>query len=401
MAGQFLHGVQVVEIDSGPRPIRTVSSAVIGIVGTAPDADPALFPLNTPVLIAGSPALAGKLSTVAGAAAGTLAPALDLIFAQAGAVVVVVRVAEGSTETETLANVIGGTNGVTGKYEGISALLGAESALGVVPRILVAPGWTHQRPMSGGVAVKNPVAAALATVAERLRAVAFVDGPNTTDAAALQVAADHGSARVYVVDPWVQVLDRAGAVVTVPASPAFAGVLAKSDEERGFWWSVSNLELQGVLGLGRPIDFKLGDASSRANLLNAGKVGTIIRQDGFRTWGNRSTAMDQKWAFLMTRRIADMINDSLLRAHLWAVDRNITRSYVSEVAEGVNDYLRQLRAMGAILGGKCWPDPDLNTPQALAAGEVYFNFDFTPPYPAEHIVFRSHLVADYLEEVIQ
>ena len=163
MAGQFLHGVQVVEIDSGPRPIRTVGSAVIGIVGTAPDADPAVFPLNTPVLIAGSPAMAAKLSTAAGAAAGTLAPALDLIFAQAGAVVVVVRVAEGSTEAETLANVIGGTNGVTGKYEGISALLGAESALGVVPRILVAPGWTHQRPMSGGVAVKNPVATALAT----------------------------------------------------------------------------------------------------------------------------------------------------------------------------------------------------------------------------------------------
>ena len=40
----FLHGVEVIEIDAGPRPIQTVKSSVIGIVGTAPDADPDAFP---------------------------------------------------------------------------------------------------------------------------------------------------------------------------------------------------------------------------------------------------------------------------------------------------------------------------------------------------------------------
>ncbi len=39
-ASQFLHGVEIVEIDDGPRPVRVVRSSVIGIVGTAPDADP-------------------------------------------------------------------------------------------------------------------------------------------------------------------------------------------------------------------------------------------------------------------------------------------------------------------------------------------------------------------------
>ena len=38
MPGEFLHGVEVVEIDNGPRPIRTVKSSVIGLVGTAPRA---------------------------------------------------------------------------------------------------------------------------------------------------------------------------------------------------------------------------------------------------------------------------------------------------------------------------------------------------------------------------
>ncbi len=33
----FLHGVEVLELDSGPRPIRIYPTAVIGIVGTAPN----------------------------------------------------------------------------------------------------------------------------------------------------------------------------------------------------------------------------------------------------------------------------------------------------------------------------------------------------------------------------
>ncbi len=33
MSENFLHGVEVLEIDTGPRPISTVRSSVIGIVG--------------------------------------------------------------------------------------------------------------------------------------------------------------------------------------------------------------------------------------------------------------------------------------------------------------------------------------------------------------------------------
>jgi phage tail sheath protein FI len=42
MPEQYLHGVQVIEVTDGPRPIRTVNSAVIGLVGTAPGAEAAV-----------------------------------------------------------------------------------------------------------------------------------------------------------------------------------------------------------------------------------------------------------------------------------------------------------------------------------------------------------------------
>lgn len=395
MAETFLHGVEVLEIDAGPRPIQTVRSSVIGIIGTAPLADETAFPLNTPVMIAGSRREAAKLVASVGADEGTLPSALDSIFDQAGAVIVVVRVAKGATEAETIANVIGGVNATTGDYEGVQAFLGAESKLGVTPRVLLAPGFTHQR--SGAQA--NAVVSEMVGIAERLRAVIIADGPNTTDEAAVQYAGDFGSPRVYVVDPWVLKLNGAGETVAKPGSPCVAGLIAKSDNDRGFWWSPSNQNINGIVGTVRPVDFTLGDANARANLLNESKIATIIRQDGYRLWGNRTLSSDPKWMFLSVRRTADMINDSLLRAHLWAVDRNITKTYMQDVMEGVNAYLRHLTAIGAILGGKCWADPELNTPDQIAQGKVYFDFDFTPPFPAEHITFRSQMVQDYLTEI--
>lgn len=473
MATDFLHGVEVLEIDSGSRVIQTVKSSVIGIVGTAPNADPGAFPINTPTLIAGSQREASKLDLL-GTGEGTLPKALDAILDQIGAVVIVVRVEEGATDAETLANIMGGVDANTGKYEGVHALLGAESVVGFSPRILCVPGFTHTRvqngvtaitignggtgytsapavtltggggtgataeaTVSGGVITKitvtnagqgyttaptvalsggggtggtatasvgvaaNAVVSELLGIANRLRAVIIADGPNTNDADAIAYRGDFGSKRVYVVDPKVLVLDEDGTTITDWSSPRVAGLIARTDNERGFWWSPSNQEIYGIQGTARTIDFVLGDKSSRANLLNENEVATIIRQDGFRLWGNRTCSSDPKWAFLCVVRTADIINDSLLRAHMWAVDRGITKQYVNDVTEGVNAYLRNLVGLGAILGGTCWADPDLNTADQIADGKVYFDFDFTPVYPAEHIIFRSHLTNDYISEVFE
>ena len=387
----FLHGVEVIELDQGTRPIQTVKSSVIGLIGTAPDADADKFPLNTPVLVAGRRSEAAPLGLT-----GSLPMAMDGIFDQAGAAVVVVRVEEVSgDEAATLTNVVGGVDPISGDYQGMQAFLGAESVLGVSPRILVAPGFTHQRP-SGNA---NPVVADLIGIAERLRAVILADGPNTNDADAVAYRGDFGSRRVYVIDPAVKVF-KAGNVVAEPASARVAGMIAKSDNDRGFWWSPSNTNMNGIIGTVRAIDFQLGDANARANLLNEQEVATIIRQDGFRLWGNRTASSDPKWAFLSVVRTADMINDSLLRAHLWAVDRNITKTYIEDVTNSVQSYLDSLKAQGAILGGKIWADEDLNSPENIAAGKIYFNFDFTPPTPAEHIVFRSILTNNYIEEIL-
>ncbi len=385
MAEEFLHGVNVIEVTSGARAVRTAKSSVIGVIGTAPEADEQKFPLNKPVLIAGSLKQAAKLGR-----SGTLFSAVNGIFSQIGATVVVIRVEESENinpklkEEETLKNIIGGVDKETGEYQGIEAFLSSESIVHVAPRILIAPQFTHQLP-------EDAVVGALISIAEKLRAIIVADGPNTNDEEAIKWRKSVGSSRVYVVDPWIKLFIE-GKEKILPSSPFVAGLIAKIDSEQGFWHSPSNKEINGIVGTSRPIDFTLGNTNCRANHLNENEVTTIIHQNGYRLWGNRTCSNDSKWAFLSVRRTADLINDSLLRAHLWAVDRNITKTYIDDVIEGVNSYLANLKVQGAIISGKCYATPELNTPTNIANGKVYFDFEFTPPYPAEQITFRSRLV---------
>lgn len=397
MTTNFLHGVEVISLTEGIRPIQTVRSAVIGLIGTAPNATVGKFPLNEPVLISGSRAMAADLGT-----GGTLPNAIDAIFKQIGATVVVVRVDEGADEAATLGNLVGSSADLTG----VHAFLKSESNLGLSPKILIAPGFTHQCTLTTGSEVANVVVAELASIAsgttgvcDRLRAIVVADGPDTTSSDAQAYADLHASKRVYVVDPQVKV-SRNGSVVNERSSAFVAGVIAKSDAERGFWFSPSNRIIQGIVGTSRAIGFFLGDENAEANIMNENDVATIIRENGFRLWGNHVTNTDQQFQFLSVVRIMDMVNESVMRAHLWAVDRCITRTYLEDVRQSVDSYLRSLEVRGAILGHRVYVDPDANTATNIANGNVTFDFEITPVYPAERVTFRSILTNGFIQNLI-
>lgn len=379
MSDKFLHGVEVIEVNDGPRTIKNSKSSVIGIVGTAPEADPDEFPINTPVLIAGSLVKAAKLGKT-----GSLPDALDAILKQIGALVVVIRVDEGEARENTITNVIGEVE-ANGSYTGLHALLTVQSELGITPRILLSPGFSDAN-----------VVTAFLPIAERLRGIVIADTPITSERDVIEFAKQVAHPRVYAIYP--QVINYNNK--TVPASPYVAGVIARTDNDEGFWYSPSNKVINGIVGLSKPVDFALGDSSSKANFLNENNIATIINHDGFKLWGNRSTSKEAYYGFLCVRRTADIINDAILRAHLWAVDKNIVKNYLVDVAESVNAYLSDLKAQGAILSGKCFANKELNTGSSISQGKVYFDFEFTPAYPAEQVTFRAYLNNDNIEEVL-
>lgn len=380
----YLHGVETVEVTNGARPVEVVRSSVIGIVGTAPDADAATFPLNEPVLTTGGAESVAELGET-----GTLAAAFDGAFAQgAGLTCVVVRVAEGADLDETMAAVVGDATARTG----VNALWNSQALFGVSPRLLLAPGFTSQRPANGA----NPAVAAMQGFAARRRAIVLADGPNSTKAEAYAYRQDWGSDRIYMIDPAVTAYV-GGQTVERPASGYVAGLIARVDRDEGYHVSPSNHVIYGITGTARPIDHFLGDPDTEANYLNEQGIATIVRDNGLRLWGNQTCATDPLNRFLSVRRTHDVVADSIQAAHLWAVDKPFSLQLLVDIAETVNSFLRQMTALGRLLGGRVWLDPAKNTKESWVAGHLFVDYDAEAPAPMQRITFYFNRNTGYYD----
>jgi phage tail sheath protein FI len=385
----FFHGVTVTNLDVGARVISLPSSSIIGLCDTfmpGPGAD------GTP----GAAVNELKLITSEREAVAAWGPdaaitkACQAIYTRAKAVIIGCGVAVEEDEAKQISAIIGGVL-VSGQRTGLQALLDGKSKFNAQPRLIAAPKHSSIQ----------AVATAMDALADKLRAVAIIDGPNTTDEAALAYAENFGSKRVFLVDPGVQYWDTtANATVDAAASAYTAGLFAWTDNEYGFWASPSNKEFVGITGTSRPIEFLDGDTTCRANLLNAANITTIIRDDGYRLWGNRTRSSDPKWAFVTRVRTMDMVMDAILYGHKWAVDRSITKTYVKDVTEGLQNFMRDLRNQGAIINFEVYADPERNTASQLEQGKVYWVIRFTDVPPAENPNFIVEVTNQWLTEVL-
>lgn len=139
-------GIRHLRDDVEPQSVSGAEMSVIGLIGTAPEADSAAFPLNENVLLYTNDSAKRALL----GASGTLEDALKGISAQLGtdtraARVVVRRVAAGGSVNATIANIIGSESAETGVW----GFLTAGEELGLIPRLICVPGYTSQA--SGGV----------------------------------------------------------------------------------------------------------------------------------------------------------------------------------------------------------------------------------------------------------
>ncbi|RRV04430.1 phage tail sheath protein [Pseudomonas sp. v388] len=377
----YLHGVRVIEINEGSRPIRTVSTAVIGLVCTADDADPVTFPADTPVLLTNVQTAIGKAGTK-----GTLATSLQAIADQTKPMTVVVRVMEGADEAATTSALIGGTSS-TGQYTGIKALLAAKARLGVVPRILGVPGLDSQ-----------PVAAALVSVAEQLRAFAYVSAWECqTKEEAVAYRDNFGAREAMVIWPQFQHWNTAtSSTADTPAVARALGLRAKIDQEIGWHKTLSNVPVNGVTGISADVFWDLQNPATDANYLNSNEVTTLINEGGFRFWGSRTCSQDPLFAFENYTRTAQVLADTMAEAHMWAVDKPMHPSLVRDIIEGINAKFRELRAQGYIIDGQCWYPDEINDKDTLKAGKLYLDYDYTPVPPLEDLTLRQRITDRYL-----
>ena len=384
----FIHGVTTTLIETGARTISLPSSSIIGLCDTF-----------TPGMLGGGTALAGELKLITSAseaiaafgAGSAIAKAAAAIYVRAKAVIVAVGVPKLEDAALQTSAIIGGVL-AGGQRTGLQALLDGKSKHNAQPKLLVAP--KHS--------ATQAVATAMDALAGKLRAIAILDGPNTTDEAAMAYALEFGSKRLYMVDPGVQFWDTLlSANVDAPGSAWVAGLFAWTDANYGYWASPSNKEFVGITGTTRPIEYLDNDATCRANLLNNANIATIIRDGGYRLWGNRTLSSDPKWAFVTRVRTCDILMDAIQAGHKWAVDRSITKTYVADVTEGLQAFMRDQKNAGAVINFEVYADKEMNTVSQIEQGKIYWRIRFTDVPPAENPNFLIEVTNEWLTEVLE
>lgn len=383
-------GLSITRVDTEPRPAVAYDLSVIGVIGTAPSANAAKFPLNTPVFRYSDDA---DLATDLGAD-GTLLDAFIGIQAQMGefqtaAKVVVIRVTEGADDAETITNIVGASVSGTGLY----AFLNAGAILGIVPRLIIAPGYTAQS------LATNAVIAALPTVCEQLLAHAIVDGPATTQADAITWREAMSSSRLIPVETAVKV----GVAEDVkPASPYIAGLAVRRDHKYGGrpFHSWANQPIYGIVGPSRTMNFSLTDGATEAQTLLSNNLGVILRGEagvesaiasgGYIYVGTDNASADVLWQFYNVTRGRDYIHLALLRllrARLGV--NNIELQVLQDIQREISFFLRDLKANGDLLGYSVSFPRDLNTPEQIRLGKISISFQAEEPPVLRYIGLSS------------
>ncbi|MBO6273470.1 phage tail sheath subtilisin-like domain-containing protein [bacterium] len=407
MPASFLHGVETIEVTKGARTIQTVKTAVIGIIGTAPidEVDEQYRTINEPTLILNETEAVryfGKSK-----AGFTIPDALDAMFDQGAGIAIVINVfnpeKHENVEDVKLSDIIGGVDALTGKRTGLKAFEDCYSLFGYYPKTIVAPVYCESAAIVPEINI----------ICNKIRAIGLVDAP--VGASVQDVITGRGSQgtinfntssdRIVLCYPHLKVYDSETDTIKLqPYSQRLAGVIAAKDIEKGYHWSPSNTEIQGIIGVERQLTSMINDPTSEVNTLNEAGVVTVFNSygTGFRTWGNRSAAFPSSTLptnFINVRRTADILHESVEYSMLQFIDYPIDNGLIDSICETVNQFIRTLIGRGALIDGKCSFNQDKNPTTELANGHLLFDIEFMPPTPAERITFESFIDIELLKSL--
>ena len=407
MPASYLHGVETIEIEKGARTIRTVKTAVVGLVGTAPiqDVDDEYKTINEPVLISSDVDAVKYFGTAKDGF--TIPQALDAIFDQGAGIVLVVNVfnpdKHESVADVTKADIIGGVDSVTGKRTGLQTFKDCYSLFGYFPKTIIAPVYCED----------TAVVSEMQVICDKIRAIGIVDAPvGTTVQDAIKGRGPQGtinfntsSDRIVLCYPHLKVYDSASdSNVLEPYSQRLAGVMAAKDVDKGYHWSPSNTEIKGIIGVEKQLTSMINDPTSEVNTLNEAGIVTVFNSygTGFKTWGNRSAAYPTSTNvtnFINIRRTADILHESVEYSMLQFIDYPIDNGLIESITETVNSFIRTLIGRGALIDGKCTYNVDKNPVTEIANGHILFDVEFMPPVPAERITFESFIDIELLKSL--
>ncbi|MHB0005104.1 phage tail sheath subtilisin-like domain-containing protein, partial [Klebsiella pneumoniae] len=180
-------------------------------------------------------------------------------------------------------------------------------------------------------------------------------------------------------------------------APAYAcGLRAAIDNSQGWHKSLSNVVVNNVLGISKDVFWALQAEDSDANELNNNEITTLIKRDGFRFWGNRTTDTET-YTFEVFTRTAQILADSIAEAQFTSVDSPLTPANVKDVVSGIRSALSKKVTAGQLIGADCWYDTLDNGTTDLRQGKLIVRYSYSPVPPLEDLTLYQTFTDDFYE----
>lgn len=296
----------------------------------------------------------------------------------------------------TAADIIGGVDVNTGKKSGLELINTVYAKYGVVPELIVAPGFSSNTEVAAIMATKA------ATINGLFKGKALIDADCTTIKKYSDV---YGwKSRNNISDPnqilcWPMV---ALGGVKYHMSVQLAALMANVDKDNDGIpsESPSNKSLKAdstILADGIEVILE----QDEANVLNAKGIVTAINSGGrFVAWGNETACYpiitDVKDYFISINRMFGYEAKKLILTYASFVDRKMLPRMIDTIVDSENIALAALTSSEHILGGRIEYRTEENPQVNLMAGKIMFHIFLTPPSPAKDIEFVLEYDVDYV-----
>ena len=386
--------------------------STIGGSFTAPECDRDMFPPDTPVHFTTD----DKEVIQAIGQTGTLKHTVDAIIAEgitASIVATVPDIQPGDDAETQMSKIVGSQSNQTG----IWSMLAAQDETGAEPDLLIAPGFTSQRP--GDAA--NPVATAMDGICDKIiTAVGICDTPSSDKTSAIEWTADFAETMNLIACGQAVRISENGLPVIRPASPSIAALIAKTDKLLGGpYYNPGNQALKGILGPNRSVSFRIDDPDCEANFLLQRGVNCFVQLEKNRTarsvnspqgktfWGFLNTCSDPLWRAINVVRTRKAVRKVLPRTLVRYIGQNLGSHLVTVIIQSLDNFLSELMGLPepAILGGQVRWDRELNNNANMRVGGLVISMDFeeAPPlldlqvymgrYPAAFTILADEIEA--------
>lgn len=281
-------------------------------------------------------------------------------------------------------DVIGSHDSVSGKDTGLHLVKEAYTRFGVLPGLLIAPGYSHIPEV--GVALNEKCKDISGVFScECVVDIDTTKAPKPADVR--KVKGDSGFTGSHTICTYPMV--RIGRS-RIYASAYYAAMTCKIDSENEFVPNITpsnkKANIDAVILLdGTELYFDL----STANSLNAVGVVTAINFNGFRFWGNNTAAYpdtrDPKERWIGTRRFFSWWGNNFIVWYFDNVDKLMNKRFIEHIVDSANIKGNAFVAQEKCAGIRVEFREEENPKEKLLDGRITFRHYLAPYTPAEYI----------------